>query len=101
LVALSQGELDLSLLPETPPPGASATPAPATPAAATAAATATAQLELKDRMDAYERGIIVAALEAHRGNRSHAARALGINRATLHGKLRKYGLTDSDSDSSD
>jgi DNA-binding NtrC family response regulator len=60
-----------------------------------------AQIDLKARMDAYERGIIVAALETAHGNRSLTARTLGINRATLHGKLRKYGLTDSDTDLDD
>jgi two-component system response regulator HydG len=103
LVALSQGELDLSLLPEARSPAVTA-PAPV-PAAAAAPeaepAAPTGKLDLKDRMDAYERGLIVAALQASRGNRSHAARDLGINRATLHGKLRKYGLTDSDTDLED
>ncbi|MCA9685868.1 MAG: hypothetical protein KC457_27070, partial [Myxococcales bacterium] len=28
------------------------------------------------------------------GNRSEAARLLGIGRATLHDKLKKYGLED-------
>jgi DNA-binding NtrC family response regulator len=102
LVALSQGnELDLSLLPQarttapSPAPVAADAPASAPPvASASEAHTA----DLKARMDAYERGIIVAALETAHGNRSLAARTLGINRATLHGKLRKYGLTDSDTD---
>jgi len=26
------------------------------------------------------------------GNRTHAARSLGLNRGTLHSKLQKYGL---------
>ena len=60
-----------------------------------------AQFDLKARVDAYERGIIVSALEAAHGNRSLTARNLGINRATLHGKLRKYGLSDSDTDLDD
>jgi DNA-binding NtrC family response regulator len=99
LVALSQGnELDLSLLPQSTAPltrsggdvhlGAKAPTPPET----------AGQIDLKARVDAYERGIIVSALETARGNRSLAARTLGINRATLHGKLRKYGLTDSDAD---
>jgi two-component system response regulator HydG len=102
LVALSQGtELDLSLLPQTSQAAAPAThaggPAPAAEAPA-ATATEPPPADLKARVDAYERGVIVAALEASRGNRTVAARNLGINRATLHGKLRKYGLTDSDTD---
>jgi two-component system response regulator HydG len=98
LVALSQGtELDLSLLPQAPSPAAEKSPG----AAAAAPTSDSLQADLKARMDAYERGIIVAALETSRGNRSQAARNLGINRATLHGKLRKYGLTDSDTDLDD
>jgi DNA-binding NtrC family response regulator len=77
LVALSpEGELDLGLLP-------GAGPAPAG---------AGAPLSLKQRVEAYERGLVVAALEAARGNQSEAARALGVSRVTLHDKLRKYGL---------
>jgi two-component system response regulator HydG len=94
VVALSHGELDLSLL-----PGGGATPQRPKPTATATPATETANaggLELKDRIDAYERGIIVQTLDAHNGNRSHAARALGINRATLHAKLRKHGLSSSD-----
>jgi two-component system response regulator HydG len=108
LVALSQGnELDLSLLP-SPTAAVTAKPSAPSPAAATPTATtaealsdAGAQFDLKVRVDAYERGIIVAALEAAHGNRSLTARNLGINRATLHGKLRKYGLSDSDTDLDD
>ena len=98
LVALSQGmELDLSLLPEPRADHAPATTGAPLPAA-TGAGDAVAARDLKLRMDAYERGLIVSALEEARGNRSLAARQLGINRATLHGKLRKYGLAASDTD---
>jgi two-component system response regulator HydG len=76
LVALSpEGTLDASLL-----PGAGAPAAPVEKAS------------LKARVEAYERGLIVEALEAAGGNRSEAARALGISRVTLHDKLKKYGL---------
>jgi two-component system response regulator HydG len=104
LVALSHGsELDLTLLPEPPKPkpaGETATTETTATTATTAAGAEPApiQIDLKARVDAYERGLIVAALEAARGNRTNAARNLGINRATLHGKLRKYGLGDSDTD---
>ena len=102
LVALSQGnELDLSLLPQAAVPpvkaDAEATSGNRTPAAGDGSG----QIDLKARVDAYERGLIVTVLENARGNRSLAARRLGINRATLHGKLRKYGLTDSDADLDD
>jgi DNA-binding NtrC family response regulator len=81
LVALSHGsELDPALLPEWSP------------------AEIVGPMDLRSRMDAYERGLIVAALEAAHGNRSLTARTLGINRATLHGKLHKYGLVASDTD---
>jgi two-component system response regulator HydG len=47
---------------------------------------------LKDKLEATERGLIVAAMDAARGNISDAARQLKIGRATLHDKLKKYGL---------
>jgi two-component system response regulator HydG len=99
LVALSQGsELDLSLLPEAAQPKARTETAAAASEPVVATDPAPAQIDLKARVDAYERGLIVAALEAAHGSRTNAARNLGINRATLHGKLRKYGLGDSDTD---
>jgi two-component system response regulator HydG len=87
LVALSpDGALDLSLLPGVPVPGApTALGQPTT-------------LGLKQRMEAYERGLVVEALRAARNNRSEAARALGISRVTLHDKLRKYGLARAEED---
>ncbi len=75
LVALSPPEgLDLALLPG----GASAPEG--------------APLPLKERVQAYERGLVVEALRAAGGNRSEAARRLGVSRVTLHDKLRRYGL---------
>lgn len=47
---------------------------------------------LRERMDAFERQLLAEALATAEGNRSEAARALGIGRATLHDKLRKHGL---------
>jgi DNA-binding NtrC family response regulator len=81
LVALSpQAGLDLSLLPggaggESRAPEVEGAPLP-----------------LKQRVEAYERGLVVEALRAAHGNRSEAARRLGMSRVTLHDKLRKYGL---------
>lgn len=76
VVALSPRDtLDLSLLP-----------------AAEAGFTAAPRATLADRMAAYERGILVAALAAAGGNRSEAARTLGIGRATLYEKLERHGL---------
>ncbi len=77
MVALSpEGELDLALF-----PGGEGERAAAGPSAS-----------LRQRVEAYERGVVVEALKAARNNRSEAARALGISRVTLHDKLKKYGL---------
>ena len=79
LVALSPAEgLDLALLPGSGGP----------------AAAEGAPLPLRERVQAYERGLVVEALRAARGNRSEAARRLGISRVTLHDKLRRYALDD-------
>jgi transcriptional regulator of acetoin/glycerol metabolism len=43
-------------------------------------------------VQAYERGRVVEALRGAGGNRSEAARRLGVSRVTLHDKLRRYGL---------
>jgi two-component system response regulator HydG len=75
-VALSiDGAIDASLL-----PGGEAAPAVDVGAG------------LKEKVEAYERGLVVAAMDAARGNVSEAARQLRIGRATLHDKLKKYGL---------
>lgn len=91
LVALSEpGELDLSLLPGDP---ANAAPE--------AGAGGTARLGLKERVEAYERGLIADALARTWGNRSEAARVLGIGRVTLHDKLRKYRIGGPEPDAGD
>ena len=78
LVALSPPEgLDLSLLPFGRGEVAPAEEGP---------------LSLKQRVEAYERGLVYEALKAALGNRSEAARRLGVSRVTLHDKLKKYGL---------
>jgi len=75
-VALSpDGEIDLSLLPTT------------------AASSQAVPTKFKELVAAYERGLIVSALDAAKGNQSEAARLLDMGRATLQDKLRKYGLT--------
>jgi two-component system response regulator HydG len=80
LVALSpDGELDLSLLSVT-----------------HSTAAAPASFGLRERVDAYERGLIVETLKLCQGNRSEAARRLGLSRATLHDKLKKHGLGSGD-----
>jgi DNA-binding NtrC family response regulator len=39
-----------------------------------------------------EKAAILAALKRTDGNRTHAAKALGVSRRTLHNKLREYGI---------
>jgi DNA-binding NtrC family response regulator len=48
--------------------------------------------ELKRALEGPERWLILRALARHGGNRSAAARALGINRTTLFNKMRRYAL---------
>ena len=76
LVALSpEGELDLSLLTLGRP-----------------SASSEDLSGLRDKVDAFERGLIIEALHASGDNRSEAARQLGISRVTLHDKLKKYAI---------
>jgi two-component system response regulator HydG len=84
VVALSpDGAIDLSLLPDGSPHPAGH---PAPP-------------KFSERVAAYERGLIVAALETATGNQSEAARLLDIGRTTLQDKMRKYSLSYSDNSS--
>ena len=90
LVVLSPpGELDLSLLPAGHPALPTGEPPQPAPAPTDPAGPA---LTLRQRMDAYERGLIVEALRMTHNNRSLAAARLGISRATLHDKLNKHGI---------
>jgi len=43
-------------------------------------------------LDEVEKATILNAMEITGGNKSEAARRLGITRKTLHAKLRKYGV---------
>lgn len=52
------------------------------------------ELLLKERVEAFERGVIVQALKETAQNRTEAAKKLGISRATLHEKLTKYGVAE-------
>jgi two-component system response regulator HydG len=80
LAALSPaGEWDESLLPESPAP-------------ATVEGNQDDNQDLRQRVEAYERGLIVECLKLCGQNRSESARRLGISRVTLHDKLKKYGL---------
>ncbi len=49
-------------------------------------------LTLRERLALIERRMIVRALAAVRGNRSHAAKRLGLSRSALIDRLNKYGL---------
>jgi DNA-binding NtrC family response regulator len=80
LVALSQDpEIDGDPFTAATPPASATTP-PGAPQG------------LKDRVEAFERTLIVEALREESGNRSAAARRLGIGRVTLLDKLRKHGI---------
>ena len=69
-------EGDFALMPAEPP-----APAPGSGAAAEALS-----------LDQIERTTIIRVLEAAGGNKSEAARRLGITRRTLHKKLKAYGV---------
>jgi two-component system nitrogen regulation response regulator NtrX len=47
---------------------------------------------LRDSLESYERRMIEKALAASDGNIAQAARSLGLDRANLHRKLRRFGL---------
>jgi DNA-binding NtrC family response regulator len=46
----------------------------------------------REQMEAFERNLLTKALAATGNNQSEAARRLGLNRATLYDRLKKYGL---------
>jgi DNA-binding NtrC family response regulator len=47
----------------------------------------------REQVGAFERNLLTRTMRTSGGNRTETARRLQINRATLYGKLRKYGLT--------
>ncbi len=49
-------------------------------------------MKFKERVSAYERSLIAAALETAQGNQSEAARLLDLSRATLQDKLKRHGF---------
>jgi len=76
MVALSSGgKLDLDLLDE----------------AGGGAAAGPTEGSLRARVEAFERAVLLEALQAAGGNKAEAARALGIGRVTLYDKLRRLG----------
>jgi len=83
MVALSlDGEIDMSLLPQS-----------KTTPTSDDQSKDQAQLTLKQRIDAYERGLVAEALKKAKQNVSAAARALGVSRVTLHDKLKKHNIS--------
>ena len=48
--------------------------------------------DLRSRVRAYERGLILAALESTGGNQRQAAARLGLLATTFHEKLKRYGI---------
>ncbi len=100
-VVLSRGEYldetELSLLPAaqgTPPlpPGGEAARQLVSAQEATAARPGAPASAASPSLEAVERETILRTLEGAGGNKSEAARRLGITRRTLHQKLRKYGM---------
>ncbi|MFO0686946.1 MAG: sigma-54 dependent transcriptional regulator [Sandaracinus sp.] len=53
----------------------------------------TERATLREQVEAFERGLVARALEEAHGNQSEAARRLGVGRATLIDKMKKYGLS--------
>lgn len=96
LVALSDGDdLDLDALAPAPlPPAATTIPGATASDVRRVDASAADMQGLRERVDAFERQLLLDALSSVAGNRTEAARHLGIGRATLHDKLRKYGIGD-------
>jgi len=47
---------------------------------------------LKGRVDAYERALVLDALKTARGNQSRAAKILGTSQRIINYKIRKYRI---------
>ena len=47
---------------------------------------------MKDMLDASERDLIMRSLEHHKGNATHAARDLGLERSHFYKKMRSLGI---------
>ena len=82
-VVLARGQLldapDLRLSGEQPPPSAGGH---------------AVEAGIPESLASVERAAILKTLDMAGGNKSEAARRLGITRKTLHKKLKKYGATD-------
>jgi len=49
---------------------------------------------LRERMDQLEKRVLLAAMQRHHGNKSRAARELGLSRVGLRAKLTRLGMAD-------
>lgn len=49
---------------------------------------------LKERMEQLELQVLQAAMSRHKGNKSRAARELGLSRVGLRAKLNRHGIAD-------
>lgn len=93
------GDIDVRLSPEY-IPSAAASPDAAPPAAAAPSAVPSGRVPEKAAaagkagrsLEEAERELIAQALERNGGNRTHAARELGISRRTLLYKIKEFGL---------
>ena len=89
LEGIEEGALLPDELLGTPAPEADAAPAPAT---VDAPAPAVSGSDLFAARDAFERACIERALEESGGNRTHAAKALGISVRSLQQKMGRHGV---------
>jgi anaerobic nitric oxide reductase transcription regulator len=74
--------------------GSSPPAAVSVPAEPAGSSTVRADVPLADRIAAFERDAIVAAVERRDGNWAAAARDLGLDRSNLHHRARRLGLKD-------
>lgn len=79
--------------------GKDGVPAPGVPPISATTGPAAAEItgtprKLRARVGEVEREAIVKALDRSRGNKSHAARALGITRRNLREKMKRYAIPD-------
>ena len=49
-------------------------------------------VNLKARVSAYERALVLEALKTAKGNQSHAAKILGTSQRIVNYKIRKYSI---------
>jgi len=75
--------------------GTTATATPSTPATPSSASTAAVGPDSIVPLDQLERQAILHAVEICKGNRTHAAKHLGISIRTMRNKLKEYGLAGS------